>query len=101
MTSSHDQKRQDVAYTGDTSSKGEDDGSATAAQSVKKNIPSTSAGTANSGPSSSTEANDQNLSSIRTSPRNPSDDDIGTLGGPVHRTLPGICLQSNQVTQIL
>ncbi|XP_048319764.2 uncharacterized protein LOC107403796 isoform X1 [Ziziphus jujuba] len=90
VTISHDQRRQDIAYTGDTCSKGEDDGSATAAQSSKKNIPSTSAGTATSCPSSSTEANDQNLSSIRSSPRNTSDDDTGTLAGPVHRTLPGL-----------
>lgn len=59
-------------------------------ESVKKNMPSTSAAT-NSGPSSSTEANERNMSSIRSSPRNTSDEDTGTVGGPIHRTLPGSC----------
>lgn len=59
-------------------------------ESVKKNMPSTSAATS-SGPSSSTEANERNVSSLRSSPRNTSDEDTGTVGGPVHQTLPGSC----------
>lgn len=96
---SHDQRRQDGAYAADTSMKGQDDGSATAEQSVKKNIPSTSPATANSGPSLSTEGNDRNLLSVRSSPRSTSDDDTGTLGGPVHHTLPGTCHISCLVAQ--
>ena len=87
VSSSHDPKRRDTDYTADTFTKREDNGSS-AMESVKKNVPSTSAAT-NSGPSSSNDANDRNLSSIRSSPRNTSDDDAGTVGGPVHRTLPG------------
>ncbi|OMP02789.1 Zinc finger, PHD-type [Corchorus olitorius] len=55
-----------------------------------KSVPPAPTTTTNSGPSSSTEANDQNLSSIRSSPRNISDDDMGTLRGSVPRTLPGL-----------
>lgn len=89
MPPSHDQRSQDVAYAADTSTKGVEDGSATAEQSVKKNTPSNSTATANSAPTLSTEGNDRNLSSIRSSPKSTSDDDTGTLGGPVHHTLPG------------
>ncbi|KAL5551500.1 hypothetical protein UlMin_001676 [Ulmus minor] len=90
VSSSHDQKRHDVEDTPEASSKREGDGSSTMLESGKRNIPSTSATTANSGPSSSTEANDRIVSSKRSSPRNASDDDAGTVGGPVHRTLPGL-----------
>lgn len=90
VSSSHDLKRQDTEYTAEASTKREDNGSS-AAESVKRNIPSASVATANSGPSSSTEANERNLPSIRSSPKTTSDDDTGTVGGPVHRTLPGSC----------
>lgn len=88
VISSHDLKRQDTDYTAEASTKREDNGSLTM-ESVKKNMPSTSAATS-SGPSSSTEANERNVSSMRSSPRNTSDEDTGTVGGPVHQTLPGL-----------
>lgn len=88
VISSHDLKRQDTDYTAEASTKREDNGSLTL-ESVKKNMPSTSAATS-SGPSSSTEANERNVSSMRSSPRNTSDEDTGTVGGPVHQTLPGL-----------
>ncbi|XVF12846.1 hypothetical protein REPUB_Repub08aG0154900 [Reevesia pubescens] len=72
-------QRQDIGSGMDASAKRDD-----------KNVPPTPTTTTNSGPSSSTEANDQNLSSIRTSPRNLSDDDTGTVRGSVPRTLPGL-----------
>lgn len=78
-----------MVHTADASTKSEENGSPTVFHSVKKNIPPASTATTNSGPSSSTEANERNLSSIRNSPRNTSDDDTGAVGGPVHRTLPG------------
>ena len=81
-----------MVHTADASTKSEENGSPTVFHSVKKNIPPASTATTNSGPSSSTEANERNLSSIRNSPRNTSDDDTGAVGGPVHRTLPGSCL---------
>ncbi|KAK8658311.1 hypothetical protein V6N13_036519 [Hibiscus sabdariffa] len=59
------------------------------AKRIDKNVHATSTTTSNSGPSS-TEANEQNLSYIRSSPRNFSDDDTGTVRGSVHRTLPGL-----------
>ena len=80
MLSSPDQ-RQDIGSAMDASAKRDD-----------KNVPPGPTTTSNSGPSSSTEANDQNLSSIRSSPRNFSDDDTGTVHGSVPRTLPGNCL---------
>uniref|UniRef100_A0A2N9IEL9 Zinc finger PHD-type domain-containing protein n=1 Tax=Fagus sylvatica TaxID=28930 RepID=A0A2N9IEL9_FAGSY len=90
VPSSPDQRRQEIVQTADASTKSEENGSPTAFHSVKKNIPPASTATTNSGPSSSTEANERNLSSIRSSPRNTSDDDTGAVGGPVHRTLPGL-----------
>ncbi|KAK2664408.1 hypothetical protein Ddye_002982 [Dipteronia dyeriana] len=86
---SPDRRRQDGGYTVDAHTKREDNGSPTAVYSVKKNMPSVSTTTANSGPSSSTEANDH-VSSVRHSPRNISDDDTGSIRAPVHRTLPGL-----------
>ncbi|GKV04038.1 hypothetical protein SLEP1_g16255 [Rubroshorea leprosula] len=79
VPSSPDRRRQDIGCAVDASSRRED-----------KNVPPTITATTNSGPSSSTEANDQNLSSIRNSPRNISDDDAGTVRDPVPRTLPGL-----------
>lgn len=90
VPSSPDLKRQDELHKVDVSNKREENGSPTALLSVKKNIPTVSTTTTNSGLSSSTEANDRNLSSLRNSPRNTSDDDTGAVGGPVHRTLPGL-----------
>lgn len=79
-------RRQDIGYTGDAFSKREDNRSPTPNYSVKKNMPSVSNTTANSGPSSSAEINDL-VSSVRHSPRNVSDDDASRTR--VHRTLPG------------
>ncbi|XP_062074710.1 uncharacterized protein LOC133778718 [Humulus lupulus] len=91
VSSSHDSKRQDPDYTEEASTKKEDNGSPTAMETFKRNIPSNSVATTNGGPSASAEANERNLPSIRSSPRNTSDDDTGTVGdGPVHRTLPGL-----------
>lgn len=78
-----------MVHTADASTKSEENGSPTVFHSVKKNIPPASTATTNSGLPSSTEANERNLSSIRNSPRNTSDDDTGADGVPVHRTLPG------------
>ncbi|KAK9926432.1 hypothetical protein M0R45_023664 [Rubus argutus] len=89
VPSSSDPRRQDAACTVDAATKREDNVSSTAIHSFKKTTPSTSIPTANSGPSSSTEANDRNVSSVRSSPRNASDDDTGAVG-PVHPTLPGL-----------
>lgn len=72
---SPDQRSQDSAYAVDASRK-ED-----------KNMRLVMTTTTNSGPSSSTEANDQNLPLIRNSPRHLSDDDAGTVRDPP-RTLP-------------
>ncbi|KAL6280727.1 hypothetical protein ACE6H2_017608 [Prunus campanulata] len=89
VPSSSDQRRQDAACTSDVAAKREDNLSSTVVHSSKRNIHSASTATANSGPSSSTEASDRNVSSVRSSPRNASDDDTGAVG-PVHRTLPGL-----------
>ncbi|KAM5571354.1 hypothetical protein ABKV19_011787 [Rosa sericea] len=89
VPSSPDPRRQDAASTVDAATRREENASSTASHSHKKTIPSTSIPTANSGPSSSTEANDRNVSSVRSSPRNASDDDTGAVG-PVHPTLPGL-----------
>lgn len=78
VLSSPDQRR-DVGSAMDASAKRDD-----------KNVPPAPTTTTNSGPSSSTEANDQNLSSIRGSPRNLSDDDTGTIHGSLPHTLPGL-----------
>ncbi|XP_057969702.1 uncharacterized protein LOC131158822 [Malania oleifera] len=81
---SPDQRRQDLAYTVDASIKRNiDDDSLKAVDSVKKNIPPAPTMAANSGPSSSIEANDLILSSTHNSPRNTSDDEA-------HQTLPGL-----------
>ncbi|GMJ06304.1 hypothetical protein like AT1G32810 [Hibiscus trionum] len=77
VRSSHDQ-RHDLGSAMDASAKRND-----------KNVHATPTTTSNSGPSS-TEANEQNLSFVRSSPRNFSDDDTGTVRGSVPRTLPGL-----------
>ncbi|KAJ4955702.1 hypothetical protein NE237_012485 [Protea cynaroides] len=90
VTSSLDQRRQDPVLTTDASTRRETgDRSLESVHSGKKNMPSAT-NIANSGPSSSTETNDQNLSSIRNSPREIADDDIGTISGHASRTLPGL-----------
>ncbi|XP_038687353.1 uncharacterized protein LOC119986742 isoform X2 [Tripterygium wilfordii] len=87
--SSPDQ-RKDMGYAAESSSKREDIGSQARLHSVKKNFPSSSGATANSGPSSFAGANDHHASSMHNSPRNFSDEDTGTIRDPVHRTLPGL-----------
>ncbi|KAK6250895.1 hypothetical protein SCA6_004900 [Theobroma cacao] len=72
-------QRQDTGSAMDASVKRDD-----------KNVLPAPTTTTNSGPSSSTEANDQTLSSIRSSPRNISDDDPGIVRGSAPRTLPGL-----------
>ncbi|TYH97927.1 hypothetical protein ES332_A12G274600v1 [Gossypium tomentosum] len=78
VLSSLDQ-RQDIGSAMDASAKRND-----------KNVHATPSTATNTGPSSSTEANEQNLSYVRSSPRNLSDDDTGTARGSVPRTLPGL-----------
>uniref|UniRef100_A0A5B6ZNU3 Zinc finger PHD-type domain-containing protein n=1 Tax=Davidia involucrata TaxID=16924 RepID=A0A5B6ZNU3_DAVIN len=91
VPSSPDQRRHDSVCTTDPFTKREaDNRSGKGVHSVKKCIPSASIATVSSGLSSSTEVNEQNLSSTRNSPRNASDDETGTIGGPIHRTLPGL-----------
>ncbi|XVE58172.1 hypothetical protein DITRI_Ditri04bG0149100 [Diplodiscus trichospermus] len=86
----HEAKRTDKVLS--SSDQRQDDGSAVDASAKRdeKNMPAALTTTTNSGLSSSTEANDQNLSSIRGSPRNISDDDTGTARDSVPRTLPGL-----------
>ncbi|KAL7191014.1 hypothetical protein ACSBR2_023148 [Camellia fascicularis] len=87
---SPDQRRHDSTCPADVFTKKESDsGSGKGLHAVKKSAPGSTA-TLSSGPSSSTEANEQNLSSMRNSPQNASEDDTGTIGGPTHRTLPGL-----------
>ncbi|KAA8525079.1 hypothetical protein F0562_007057 [Nyssa sinensis] len=87
---SPDQRKYDSLCTTDPFTKRETDkGSAKGVHTVRS-VPSASAVTVSSGLSSSAEANEQNFSSTRNSPRNASDDDTGTNGGPIHRTLPGL-----------
>lgn len=84
-----DNSRQDIAFTADSVIKEEaDDKFAKGSHTVNRSIPPTT--TANSGPSSSTEANEQTVSPTHNSPRNASDDDTDTVGRPTHRTLPGL-----------
>ncbi|XP_022722110.1 uncharacterized protein LOC111279374 isoform X2 [Durio zibethinus] len=86
----HEAKRTDKVPS--SPDQGKDIGSAIHASAKRdcKNISSAPTTTTNSGPSSSTEVHDQNLSSIRSSPRNLSDDDTGTIPGSIPRTLPGL-----------
>ncbi|KAK6935625.1 hypothetical protein RJ641_035780, partial [Dillenia turbinata] len=90
VRTSPDHRSQDAGYAADASSGRElDNGSPKVVQCVK-NIPPAPVISPNTAPSSSTEANDQNLSSIWSSPRNLSDDDIATTKASGHRTLPGL-----------
>lgn len=79
----------------DELSKREDARSPVAVHSVKKNILSTSNSTVNSGLSSLAEINDNHLSSVRNSPRNTLDEEIGIVQVPIRRTLPGNMLSRN------
>ncbi|XP_022640984.1 uncharacterized protein LOC106771920 isoform X3 [Vigna radiata var. radiata] len=85
---SSDQRKQDMSYMEDAPAREEGPASMTAANSIAKNIVSSTSAIANSDPSSPPE--DQNLSSMRNSPRNISDDDTATAGRPAHHTLPGL-----------
>ncbi|CAL0321069.1 unnamed protein product [Lupinus luteus] len=87
VPSSSDQRKQDMSYVEDVSVKEEGLTSTTAINSTNNVVSATSAIAKNSSPSS---PEDQNLSSIRNSPRNISDDDTATARRPVHRTLPGL-----------
>lgn len=91
VLSSPEQRRQETSNSAEAS-KREENGSQARLNALKKGLLSSYArNTTSSGPSSSMEANDHNNSSIRNSPRNTSDDDMGTVGeGPVHHTLPGL-----------
>ncbi|RDY07462.1 hypothetical protein CR513_08422, partial [Mucuna pruriens] len=86
--SSFDQRKQDLSYVEDAPAREEGLASMTAANSITNNTVSSTSAIANSDPSSPPE--DQNLSPMRNSPRNVSDDDTATAGRPVHRTLPGL-----------
>ncbi|KAK7278309.1 hypothetical protein RJT34_23335 [Clitoria ternatea] len=86
--SSSEHRKQDISYMEDTPAKEEGLASMTAANSITNNTVSSTSAIGNSDPSSPPE--DQNLSSMRNSPRNISDDDTATAGRPVHRTLPGL-----------
>ncbi|CAK9184436.1 unnamed protein product [Ilex paraguariensis] len=89
VASSLDQRKHDSACSAGAVTKRETDyGPPKEVHSVMKSIPPAS--TASSGPSSSTEVNEQNLSSTRNSPQNASDDDVDTVGRHAHRTLPGL-----------
>lgn len=90
---SRDPRRHDSACTADDITKREaDSGSGKGAHVVKKSAPAVSSATVSSGPSSSNEANEQNFSSLCTSPRITSDDDTGSVRDRNHRTLPGCWL---------
>ncbi|KHN04993.1 PHD finger protein [Glycine soja] len=86
--SSSDQRKQDMSYAEDAPAREEGLASMAAANSITNNTVSSTSGIANS--DASTPPEDQNLSSMRNSPRNVSDDDTATAGRPVHRTLPGL-----------
>ncbi|KAK7391849.1 hypothetical protein VNO78_20272 [Psophocarpus tetragonolobus] len=87
-SSSSDQRKQDMSYVEDAPAREEGLPSMMAANSIPNNTVSSTSAIANSDPSSPPE--DQNLSSMRNSPKNISDDDTATAGRPVHRTLPGL-----------
>lgn len=90
LSSSPDHRRQEsVLATDGLTKKDSGNKSPDAIASNKKSILLTPITFSNSGPSSSAEANDQTLSSIRSSPRDISDDDAGGVTGSA-RTLPGL-----------
>ncbi|MCL7021594.1 hypothetical protein MKW94_006399 [Papaver nudicaule] len=86
-----DQRRQDPQCTTNGSTKVEACNGSSHVSSVKKNVlPPSFTYTAIGGPSSSSEANDHRPSSVRSSSRDMSDDDLGAVMGPTPRTLPGL-----------
>ncbi|XP_052170477.1 uncharacterized protein LOC127786831 [Diospyros lotus] len=87
---SPDLRKRDGACSSDAFMKREVDNGSKKGVHVVKSAPSVTTATLSSGPSSSTEANEQNFSSMHNSPQNASDDDTGTVGGPVNHTLPGL-----------
>ncbi|PKI64378.1 hypothetical protein CRG98_015238 [Punica granatum] len=87
-TSSSDQRRQDRPSSGDACTR-EAKGSPAHVHSLNARLASLST-SANSGPSSSNEANDVKRPARLTSPMSNSDDDFTTDQPPVYRTLPGL-----------
>ncbi|KAI3918415.1 hypothetical protein MKX01_041735 [Papaver californicum] len=86
-----DQRRQDPQSTTNGSTKVEACNGSSHVVSAKKNpLPPPSTYTAIGGPSSSSEVNDHRPSSVRSSSRDMSDDDIGAVVGPTPHTLPGL-----------
>ncbi|XP_026406151.1 uncharacterized protein LOC113301591 [Papaver somniferum] len=86
-----DQRRQDPQSTANGSTKVEACNGSSHVISAKKNaLPPLSSNTAIGGPSSSSEVNDHKPSSVRSSSRDMSDDEIGAVMGPTPRTLPGL-----------
>ncbi|KAK3001688.1 hypothetical protein RJ639_020414, partial [Escallonia herrerae] len=83
-----DQRRHDLAADSVTKEKA-DNGLAKGLYLRKKSILPVSTTTTSSGPSSSTEANDQNMR-VHSSPKNASDDDTAAVGRPTHHTLPAL-----------
>ncbi|KAK7269037.1 hypothetical protein RIF29_21752 [Crotalaria pallida] len=76
VPSSSDQRKKDLSFVEDSSIKEEGLASTTAINSTNNSAPSP--------------PEEQNLSSIRNSPRSLSDDDTTAARRPVHRTLPGL-----------
>ncbi|KAI3873579.1 hypothetical protein MKW92_007633 [Papaver armeniacum] len=86
-----DHRRQDPQSTANGSTKVEPCNGSSHVISAKKNaLPPPSSNTAIGGPSSSSEVNDHRPSSVRSSSRDMSDDEIGAVMGPTPRTLPGL-----------
>ncbi|CAA2964995.1 phd finger [Olea europaea subsp. europaea] len=89
--SSRDNRRRDPEYNSDSVSKREADGGAVkGTHSMKTSNSSVSTSNLNSNLSSADVANGQNLSSIRHSPRNVSQEDQEMVGRPTNLTLPGL-----------
>ncbi|OIW21571.1 hypothetical protein TanjilG_06334 [Lupinus angustifolius] len=81
---SSDRRKQDMTYVEDASAKEECLASTSAINSTNNVVSAIAKSSSPSPPE------DQNLSSVRNSPRNISDDDTATVRRPVHRTLPGL-----------
>ncbi|KAE9589685.1 hypothetical protein Lal_00000114 [Lupinus albus] len=84
VPSSSDRRKQDMTYVEDASVKEEGLASTSAINSTNNVVSAIAKSSSPSPPE------DQNLSSIRNSPSNISDDDTATGRRPVHRTLPGL-----------
>eukprot|EP00268_Persea_americana_P064908 TRINITY_DN8595_c0_g1_i4.p1 TRINITY_DN8595_c0_g1~~TRINITY_DN8595_c0_g1_i4.p1 ORF type:complete len:1187 (+),score=321.18 TRINITY_DN8595_c0_g1_i4:422-3982(+) len=90
LSSSPDQRRRDSVLASDGLPKRDSSNRSPDTKAcAKKSISLVSSTPSNSGPASSIEANDQTLSSMRSSPRDTSDDDGGGVTGST-RTLPGL-----------